>query len=379
MPYPSLRDSLRSVGLTLRRCLAVGLPAASMLLAAYAAAPAAQGASRSTPDPSPNRGPQSIQEELRLAGDYMAGRGVAKDAAQAAYWYKKAADQGDPAAQNQLGYLYVWGIGVDQDAAQAAKWFTRASSQGWEPAKANLAVLYLRGLGVRRDTSLAFDLLNQLAAKKNARAEDYLGAMYFSGYGVEQNRATAEKWFRLAAKGHNPEGEYAMGALYSDTPDHEHNYRKAARFLRESARAGFVPAMSSLGILLVNHPEIPRKGADEPIVMLTRAAQAGTWESSASLGVLARAGHGRNRDLAEAFRWFTIAIRQGGSEADERMHRDLVRCRQALSADQQNEEEQAANAWLTQHPHADLFVFDNPVHSQFPTAEILAIEQRGME
>ena len=68
----------------------------------------------------------NLKQELQLAGDYMAGRGVPRDLAQSAYWYRKAADQGLPAAQVQLGYFYLAGLGVERDAAQAAKWFERA-------------------------------------------------------------------------------------------------------------------------------------------------------------------------------------------------------------------------------------------------------------
>jgi hypothetical protein len=45
----------------------------------------------------------AIQQELRMAGDYMVGKGVPKDLVQSAYWFRKAADQGDAGAQNELG------------------------------------------------------------------------------------------------------------------------------------------------------------------------------------------------------------------------------------------------------------------------------------
>jgi TPR repeat protein len=61
----------------------------------------------------------NLQQELKLAGDYFAGRGVPPDLKQSAFWYRKAADQGDPRAQVELGYFYLKGIGVDRDASQA--------------------------------------------------------------------------------------------------------------------------------------------------------------------------------------------------------------------------------------------------------------------
>jgi TPR repeat protein len=48
-----------------------------------------------------------VKQQLELAADYFAGRGVPKDLTQSAYWYRKAADQGNPAAQVYLGYMYT--------------------------------------------------------------------------------------------------------------------------------------------------------------------------------------------------------------------------------------------------------------------------------
>ena len=45
-----------------------------------------------------------------------------KNDAEAAKWYKQAADRGDAVAQVALGAMYVDGIGVKQDYGEAYKW-----------------------------------------------------------------------------------------------------------------------------------------------------------------------------------------------------------------------------------------------------------------
>lgn len=322
---------------------------------------------------------RTIQQELQLGSAYLVGKGVPKDEVQAAYWFRKAADQGDPGAQNQLGYLYTYGIGVARDDAQAFRWFARAAGAGWQPAKLNMAVMYLRGTGVARDPQLGWDLLNELATKGNARAQDYLGVMYMGGsYGIHQDHQVAEEWFSKSAKGKNPEGEYAMGSLYSIVSDHEHDFQKAARLLRQSARAGYVPAMHALGILLVDHPDIAQKPPGEAVAMLLSAAEAGTWQSSLALGVLARDGRGTNQDWGEAFRWFTIASRQGGPEAEASTRANLEKCRTVLASNDQDEQTRAAESWLALHPHTDLFVFHD-LRAPFPIGEVYASRTAGME
>lgn len=311
-----------------------------------------------------------LQQELKLAGDYLAGRGVPKDAERAAYWYRKAADQGDPSAEAELGYFYASGVGVQANQAEAAKWYERAMAGGSQTAKLNLAVMYLKGAGVKRDPQLGIDLLDELAKLKDARAESYLGIIYFMGYGVNADQKLAEKWFAQAAKQHRAEAEYEMGTLYSVIANHAHDFPKAAEFLRSGAQAGYVPAMHSLGLLLVNHPELTQKPG-EAVAMLEGAANGGSWRSSAVLGVLARDGEYGTRDAAEAYRWFLIAEKQGGAEAEKAVKADRANCEKTLDAPTQEAVNERANAWLTAHPHTDLFMFgDRLQRGDFPVVEV---------
>jgi TPR repeat protein len=94
------------------------------------------------------------------------------------------------------------------------------------------------------------------------------------------------------------------------------------------------------------------------------------------LGTLAVDGRGARRDAGDAFRWFTIAARQGGTEAEEHTRAHLAQCRAALNAGEQDEELRAAQSWLTEHPHADLFVL-NDMHSASPVGEVYVMRASG--
>jgi hypothetical protein len=59
---------------------------------------------------------------------YDKGIGVPKDDMQAAEWYRKAAEQGLPEGQLNLGDIYTSGEGIPQDYIEAYKWFTLAAS-----------------------------------------------------------------------------------------------------------------------------------------------------------------------------------------------------------------------------------------------------------
>jgi TPR repeat protein len=58
------------------------------------------------------------------------------------------AQNGDPAAQAYLGYLYAIGRGVPQNYTQAAIWYRRAADQGHSGAQYELGLLYDKGQGV---------------------------------------------------------------------------------------------------------------------------------------------------------------------------------------------------------------------------------------
>jgi TPR repeat protein len=60
---------------------------------------------------------------------YRDGKGVARDAAAAAYWLLAAAKGGKPLAQLAIGEMYDSGTGVVRDRATAYMWLDLAASR----------------------------------------------------------------------------------------------------------------------------------------------------------------------------------------------------------------------------------------------------------
>ncbi len=199
-----------------------------------------------------------VKQEMELAADYFVGRGVPRDLAQAAYWYRKAADQGNPSAQMNLGYLYVSGIGVTRDPVEAAKWYRRASPT-LPDAKVNLAALYMRGYGVERNTDEALRLLRSAAEKGDGRADAYLGLANYLGSGIPVDRAAAEAWFIKGVRQNDPEAECLLALWDAEQPGRVPDLAREAALLRLSAASGYVEGMHSLGVLLVKHPDLPQE------------------------------------------------------------------------------------------------------------------------
>jgi TPR repeat protein len=94
-------------------------------------------------------------------------------------WFRKAAAQGDPDAQNALGQMYQDGEGVRQNCTQAADWYRLAAEHvpdfgGAGQGRNNLGLLYLNGDGVPKDYVQAymwFKLTTHETNLSNAKAQ----------------------------------------------------------------------------------------------------------------------------------------------------------------------------------------------------------------
>ena len=359
-----------------RRQTVLSLAAFSFLLLATSSVLANPVANPDVPATPSGFEPRTIQEQIKLAGDYFAGRGVPQDLKRAAFWYEKAAGSGDSYAQDQIGYLYEAGIGVARDPVRAFHWYQLAANGGLVNAKVNLGIAYLWGDGVAKNEQEAFTLFQEAAQKGSGLAACFLGDIYHFGMGVVQDDAEAERWYQEGAKLRNPQAEYVMGSLFFAETNHERNLTAAATLLRESAEAGYVPAMYQLGLLLEQNPELVGHPG-EAAAFLRTAANAGSWTSSMLLGVLARDGKDVPRDASSAFFQFRVAVLQGGDEAQKRLKNDLKRLTTELGADRAAEINAQAADWHQRHHTVLEFVYKQGENATGFPAYALATPENG--
>ena len=135
--------------------------------------------------------------QYRLGLSYSVGDGVPKDAAQAAEWFRKSAEQGNSTAQFNLALMYDTGEGVPKDVAQAAEWYRKAAEQGNSTAQFNLGLMYYKGEGVPKNLVQAHMWKNLAAASGEESARGNLTILERDM--TEEQRAEAEKlareWF----------------------------------------------------------------------------------------------------------------------------------------------------------------------------------------
>ncbi|HEY1986502.1 MAG TPA: tetratricopeptide repeat protein [Terracidiphilus sp.] len=99
--------------------------------------------------------------QYKLGYDYYLGRGIAQDFAQAAVWWKNAADQGYADAQNNLGVLYNSGKGVPQSFSEAYFWQNLAAAR----ANGSLQTQFAKN---RDDSASRLTFFEKLRVQKRA-------------------------------------------------------------------------------------------------------------------------------------------------------------------------------------------------------------------
>lgn len=137
----------------------------------------------STVDPAllASAGAGNADAQIKAGDAYAAGSGAQRDARQlaadykqAALWYRKAADQGNIAAEIKLADLYRDGRGVPRDMAQAVAWYRKAADQGDAGAQGTLGLLYSVGMGVAQDYIEAYYWLDLASAAKGPNQARYM-------------------------------------------------------------------------------------------------------------------------------------------------------------------------------------------------------------
>jgi tetratricopeptide (TPR) repeat protein len=155
------------------------------------------GSHASTPPASP-LAPEISATEALSKGTAAYDR---NDYSEALRWYSKAADQGNIAAQYNIGWLYRNGRGVVQDYAEAMRWYRKAADQGHAAALSNVGFLYQNGLGVAQDDAEAMRWYCNAAVQGDAGAHYNIGLMYANGWGVTRDLGQARAWVQKAADG----------------------------------------------------------------------------------------------------------------------------------------------------------------------------------
>jgi len=160
--------------------------------------------------------------------------------------------------------------------------------------------------------------LRLAAANGDPSAEFEVALRFDEGRGVERNLTEAVTWYqRSASRGFAP-AQYRLGTLYERGLGVPMDRGRAMAWYRSAAEKGHVKAMHNFAVLVANGASSDFKTA---AYWFEEAAARGLVDSQYNLAVLYESGHGVERDLKQAYKWFALAARGGDQEAARRRDR----------------------------------------------------------
>jgi TPR repeat protein len=258
-----------------------------------------------------------------LASLYGNATGVPRDNALAIADMTRAANLGDPAAQDELGEVYRTGsLGVAVNYAIALRWFHASADQGFADALKNIGKCYHLGQGVPVNRAMALTYYAQAADKGS------LNAIYNTRlvYKELKEYDKAFEWLERASDRGHLNAMEELAELYEDGLGVAKSPEKAFALCKKAADAGLAGAYFKVAVDYetgsgTDHdPEAAFK-------YMSVAANAGDDAATTGLGRYYRDGVGVAKNPAQALRWFRKAADRGDSSAKTEiglMYRDGI-------------------------------------------------------
>ena len=112
--------------------------------------------------------------------------------------FQDAALRGDTDAQYGLAVLYKEGRGVPKNAADAAVWMGRAALGRNVAAETEYGIMLFNGEGVMKNEQAGAAMFRRAAERGGAVAQNRLARLYFAGRGVQRDLVEGAKWTILS-------------------------------------------------------------------------------------------------------------------------------------------------------------------------------------
>lgn len=212
------------------------------------------------------------------------GFGAKPRMADAAYWYRKAAQAGDARAMSTLGFILVFrqnnlvrrqeGYALIKKAAlmndpiamlnmgvilqdgleitginlqKAMEWYTKAAEAGSTQAMNNMAALYDQGVFRGPEPEKATEWYKKAADAGNTEAMVALANRMRLGVGAQANPKETLALYQKAIADHSARGVFCLGMSYAYGWVTPIDYPRAVQLLESAGQMGYTPALVELG------------------------------------------------------------------------------------------------------------------------------------
>jgi tetratricopeptide (TPR) repeat protein len=264
----------------------------------------------------------------------------------------ESAEQGDAASQLLMGLslqLVAERIEYDVEGRTgtlrlSAHWFREAAERNFAPAQYFLAATDLKLL---ENCDEIAPLLNKAIAQNYPPAITALGRRYMEGgcrFKVDYREGL--QWLTKASDAGDADANYWIGQAYEQGRGVAPDQKEATKWFSKGARMGDPSSQNSFAINLAEGNGT-RKDTAQAIDWFRKSAEQGNDEAGCNLALHHMRGEGVEKDYVLALMWGLISGRIATqmhclSEIDTH---DMLQ----MSAAQESEATQRANAWLKEH------------------------------
>lgn len=182
------------------------------------------------------------------------GEGMPRDLKQAAFWYQKAADGGDPNAMLQYSLLLLnGGSGVARDKAKSDQYMEKAAKAGQPVAAFNWALVLVSQKPGPEGMKAALPFYEVSAQKGIPDSQYALSQIYLNLPGIpDEKRATARDWLVKAAVAGYDTAQYDLAAWLINGTEGEQDVDNGFKWMKLAAANGNVLAQNKLSHLYIN-------------------------------------------------------------------------------------------------------------------------------
>jgi len=171
-----------------------------------------------------------VKAQYKLACYFYDGIIIEQDYKKAVSWFKKAADQGHVEAQYNLGNCYFYGNGTNQDFEKAINWFRKAD------IPRNVDVVLPKDAKSYSDKQQSIVNLFEPIMEGFPKAQFKIGLCYYEGKGVERKYKEAIKWFNKAANQFNYKAQFYLGKCYEEGLGFNLDVERAIYYYQSAAK-----------------------------------------------------------------------------------------------------------------------------------------------
>ncbi len=162
-------------------------------------------------------------------------------------------------------------------------------------------------------------LLRQNALAGNAAEQFEIANRYAMGDGVEVDLTKSFEWFLKAANNNLAPAQFSVGMMFENGKGVDINFAKAKQYYRRAAEQGNLMSIYRLAMMNAapSNPSL-KPDFEASLKWFNIAANAGLVDAQYNLAVLYEKGQGAKSDLVEAYKWYSLAQKEGDKQAASR-------------------------------------------------------------